>query len=242
MKEYTQFQNHHVEIQRRPRQRFIRLRVKSDGGLRITCARGTPKSEILHFIRESEGFISKSLRSLSEHRSKYPPKIFESGESFLYLGERRSLQIVWSWDPRIRFQPNENELEMVAPLASTREDRQAAVMRYYQNFGRGYLRDRLTVHAEAMELWPKTVSIRGQTTRWGSCSAKGEVSLNWKLMAAPEAVIDYVIVHELAHLRHLNHSARFWELVAKHFPAYGNAKKWLRQHEAEIAAQFLEAP
>jgi predicted metal-dependent hydrolase len=78
------------------------------------------------------------------------------------------------------------------------------------------------------------VTIRGQRTRWGSCSRKGNLSFNWKLMMAPEAVIDYVVIHELAHLKEMNHSQRFWRLVAQHCPKWRECKKWLRTHEAEL--------
>jgi predicted metal-dependent hydrolase len=89
-----------------------------------------------------------------------------------------------------------------------------------------------------MDLAPRSFAVRGQTTRWGSCSARGQISLNWKLMAAPLEVIDYVIVHELAHLVHMNHSRRFWDLVGRFHPDWRSAKAWLSRHEPEINSQF----
>jgi len=79
------------------------------------------------------------------------------------------------------------------------------------------------------------VTIRGQRSRWGSCSRKGNLSFNWKLMMAPEAVIDYVVIHELAHLKQMNHSKKFWQLVAEHCPEWHDCKKWLQNHESELA-------
>ena len=82
--------------------------------------------------------------------------------------------------------------------------------------------------AEALE--PARIRIAGQRTRWGSCSPRGTVSLNWRLALAPHRVLDYVIVHELCHLLEANHGPRFWALVAERRPGYREPKRWLRDH------------
>lgn len=78
------------------------------------------------------------------------------------------------------------------------------------------------------------ITIRDQKTRWGSCSAKGNLSFNWRLMLAPPAILDYVVVHELCHLTHMNHSAAFWQKVASVYPDYRTARKWLKDHGREL--------
>ena len=78
------------------------------------------------------------------------------------------------------------------------------------------------------------ITIRDQKTRWGSCSAKGTLSFNWRLMLAPPAILDYVVVHELCHLTHMNHSAAFWQAVAEVYPDYHTARKWLKDHGHEL--------
>lgn len=78
------------------------------------------------------------------------------------------------------------------------------------------------------------ITIRGQKTRWGSCSGRGTLSFNWKLMLAPPAVLDYVIVHELCHLTHMNHSKEFWAAVERVMPDYRIYRKWLKEHGSEL--------
>ncbi len=86
-------------------------------------------------------------------------------------------------------------------------------------------------HASAHGLAVRRVTIRDQKSRWGSCSSKGTISLNWRLIQTPASVSEYVILHELAHLRHMNHSTRFWQEVEKLCPDYRRAQLWLKEHQ-----------
>ena len=95
--------------------------------------------------------------------------------------------------------------------------------------------------AEALGVSYRRIEIRDQRTRWGSCSPRGTLSFNWRLVLAPFDVLDYVVVHELCHLREPNHSARFWRLVAERRPGWREHRAWLREHGAELLA-FRPAP
>jgi len=96
----------------------------------------------------------------------------------------------------------------------------------------------MVAEEEAAELGVayRRIEIRGQRTRWGSCSTRGTLSFNWRLALAPLAVLDYVVVHELCHLREPNHSPRFWSLVASRRPDWRAERDWLREHGAELLA------
>ena len=238
VKEFIQIGNDQVRILRCPRQRYMRLRVLPDGKLRITCARHVTQADLRAFILESAKFILDGRQRIQDHHRAYPAKIYESGEPFLYFGERLPLQLIWSWSPKIRVEAQAGELEMIAPITSTVQERKQALFRHFKKLGKRQLEERARAHSLRMGLAYSSVTVRGQTSRWGSCTWDGKISLNWKLMSAPSDVIDYVIIHELAHLRHLDHSERFWNLVGSYFPDYKRAKKWLTDHEAEIAVQF----
>jgi predicted metal-dependent hydrolase len=93
------------------------------------------------------------------------------------------------------------------------------------------INERVTVYSELMQLFPKKVAVKDQRRRWGSCSARtGALNLNWRIVMAPPQVVDYVVVHELSHIKHPNHSPAFWSLVAQFVPDYKARRKWLRQH------------
>lgn len=216
----------------------MHLRVRPDRSVRVTCGRRAAKRDILDFVRESQGFIQKRMAEIDALETRFPPKTYLSDETYLYLGERLPLQVIWTWSAKVKVRVHPDQIEMTAPIASSAKERQRALHGYFRRLAGEVLRARVESHAVRMNLWPASVTIRGQKTRWGSCSSEGHVNLNWKLLAAPPSVIDYVVVHELAHLRHMNHSPSFWTLVEEHFPGYRQAKKWLRANEAEINHQF----
>ena len=93
---------------------------------------------------------------------------------------------------------------------------------------------RVLEYAMVLKLPVRRISVRNQKSRWGSCSRRGTISLNWRLLQAPPFVRDYLILHELMHLREMNHSARFWREVARVCPGYETAERWLRQHASML--------
>jgi predicted metal-dependent hydrolase len=107
-------------------------------------------------------------------------------------------------------------------------------MEWLKSEARRDLSQRVRVHAETLNCAPKRISIRDQSTRWGSCSTTGTISFSWRLIFAPPFVLDYVAAHEVAHLREMNHGPRFWRLVRDAIPDMQRARVWLKAHGAEL--------
>jgi predicted metal-dependent hydrolase len=102
------------------------------------------------------------------------------------------------------------------------------------------LSERVAIHAETLGVRPISLSLRGQSTRWGSCSARGRLNFNWRLVLAPPFVLDYVAAHEVAHLREMNHSPAFWATVERALPDYARGRAWLKTHGKELMVQGLD--
>ncbi len=105
---------------------------------------------------------------------------------------------------------------------------------FFKRGATDFIHDRVTLLSQQTLLWPLSIKIRRYSARWGSCNSRGELSFNYLLMMLPDWVIEYVIIHELCHLQHLNHSADFWSLVCQHSPNYTEAIKWLELHQAQL--------
>ena len=106
----------------------------------------------------------------------------------------------------------------------------AGMERRYREAAKEYFPKRADYYAQQLGVSYERIRIAGQKTRWGSCSSKGTLSFNWKLMLAPPKVLDYVVVHEICHLKEMNHSPRFWRLVEELMPDYKEYRKWLKEN------------
>jgi predicted metal-dependent hydrolase len=113
-------------------------------------------------------------------------------------------------------------------------DARPAIERWYRRTARAEVVPRLDEACAALGVEYASVRIGNQRTRWGSCSTTGAMSFNWRLLLAPEDVLDYVVWHEACHLAHLDHSPRFWSLLERHRPEYRVQKAWLRRHGATL--------
>jgi predicted metal-dependent hydrolase len=115
-------------------------------------------------------------------------------------------------------------------------DLESSLERWYRAQAAIILEHKAREFAAAFGVKYGRFSIRGQRTRWASCSHRGTLSFNWRLIMAPEPVVDYVVIHEVAHLKEMNHTRRFWGLVAERCPSWRQHKKWLDDHGTELAA------
>ncbi len=239
------FDENQVYIERESFRRRISLSVALNDEIRVRAAKSTSKSEILQFLSLQRNWISVRLDKNSNFRIRYPKKTYSEGEKFLFFGRTFSLhfeaaenamgQIYLRGDslivgvPKLErrgFQKNLPHPEMAKPIRD-----------FYRHQGRSFIKTTTAEFAGKMQLFPKDLSFRSQKTRWGSCSTSGHLSFNWRLIIAPKDVIEYVIVHEIAHLKHHDHSKNFWNVVASQIPNYRILRKWLKDNQFD--ADFL---
>ncbi|MCR4588314.1 MAG: M48 family metallopeptidase [Lachnospiraceae bacterium] len=121
-----------------------------------------------------------------------------------------------------------------APQADYSPEEAAALEKYYRKMAREVITKRVEYYSRYISRPYTSISIRDQKTRWGSCSSKGGLNFSWRLVLAPPQVLDYVVVHELCHLLHMNHSSAFWAEVGRIYPDYKACRKWLRENGASL--------
>lgn len=168
---------------------------------------------------------------------RYPRKRILHSEKFPYLGHDLSLRFLPTPLKNAFVSRTEDNLNLHLPHElweilddDSLEQFWPAIFDFYKKEAEKFILQRIQVWSEMMQLHPSAVRFKNQSTRWGSCTSKGVININWRLVGAPLHVIDYILVHELAHLKHLNHSKSFWEIVASIYPDYKKAEKWLRHH------------
>ncbi len=219
----------------RRRREGLRLTVQNDGSLKVTAPLKATMKLVQEFVLANHDWIESQQAKVRDVRLKNPPRLFTEGEKFRVFGIERTL-LFEDGSKRPRVELIENHLVFASSASERTPDKiRIAIAKYFDAQARLHLPERVSHFAKAMDVMPSGLSFRCQKTRWGSCSSLGHVSFNWKLVFAPEAVIDYLVVHELAHLVHANHSKSFWDLVKKHDPECFRHRRWLRDHQLETA-------
>lgn len=194
-----------------------------DGQVRITIPRGGTESFARRFAAEKRDWIEGQLhRHIARAQTR---NHWETGTLVWYRGVRVPL----AWQDATGWL---GDLRIEVPPGTT--DWRPAVIRALRIVAQEELPALVIQEARRLGTPIRRVSVRNQRTRWGSCSRKGTISLNWRLVQAPLMVRDYLIVHELAHVREMNHSHRFWSLVQNWYPGWALAEQWLRRHGREL--------
>ena len=206
----------------RSKRKTLSLTIERDGTLLVRAPLRAPESFIREFVAEHETWIRRKQAQVRAAYPPFQPKEYVEGEEFWYLGEAYKLQIGETTRPSLalngRFQLSRNALPQAGPVFE----------RWYREQARRVLSERVERYAGMHGFTVKQVKITSARTRWGSCSSKGTLNFAWRLVMAPLPVIDYVVVHELVHLRVRNHSKKFWAQVGALMPGYKARIQWLK--------------
>lgn len=211
-----------VSFVRNPRARRYFLRVRRDGSVRVTIPRGGSLSFAVQFARKHAAWIAQELR---RHEQEQKTRTWTEGTEILFRGDPVRIETHLSGGMKlVQFG------DQVLPLPLQTEDFRPSIEQHLWLLAGKELGARTLELAAKHGLNVRRVAVRSQRSRWGSCSPRRTISLNWRLIQAPPWVRDYLIVHELMHLREMNHSEQFWRWVAAACPEYETAEAWLDGH------------
>jgi hypothetical protein len=202
---------------RRSARRSVGLKITS-AGLAVTMPTRFPLAELESILHQKAGWI---VAKLDELASRTAPAALCEGSEVQWLGEPRQIRLGFR-----RGSVTADELRLVA---HTDEMIPAALEKLMRREARDFLAERLALWAGRLNLAYREFRLTSAGTRWGSCTSQGDIRLHWRLMQAPLPVLDYVVIHELCHRVELNHSPRFWALVASVCPDWKQKRDWLKR-------------
>jgi len=207
----------------------LSLRIMPDGRIVIRAPYRTPLAEIESFFQSRKDWVRKKLGEMDAAAGKDGPstRMFASGEKFLYLGESYPLEIQ-SKDGRKR--PLTLSWSRFILDEERTDEARVLFIEWYREEAKRLFADRVDHYSKRLNLLAKSIKITSAESRYGSCSPTNSLCFTWRLIMAPLAVIDYVIIHELVHVKVKNHSKKFWESVALAMPGYKVHRSWLRKN------------
>lgn len=216
-------------VRRSARARRARVQVTLDG-VEVVVPHRFALREVEQLLLDKRRWIERTQRRLMESQVELPPARLEDGGEVPYLGERLALRVAVEPDRRRPYVSRRGGTVHAVIARPGSEAVKEALEQWYRRRARVEVGERLTAAAARAGRSFGALQIRGQRTRWASCSPSGTMSFNWRLLLAPREILDYVVEHELAHLEVPDHSPSFWELLAGRRPAYREEERWLRRH------------
>ena len=221
-----------VTVIKSKRRKTVALKITAKGVF-IHMPHRLPLNIAQQFIEEKTGWIQQKLQQYSQQEQA--ERHFIDGETLHYLGNTLNLQLV---QQNITATVSHTDKQLILTgrlnrLSST--GRRSAIIQWYKEQATTYLNNRTTELAQQTGLQPKSITIKSYKARWGSCTIHADINYNWQLIQAPPTIIDYVIIHELCHIQHHNHSRQFWQLVEQYYPNYKTARQWLKEQGHQLA-------
>jgi predicted metal-dependent hydrolase len=217
----------------RSKRRTIGLEITADAKLIIRAPMRVTKKEIDAAITQRAAWILQKQEEARSRREKYPPKQCEEGETFLYLGGPLKLTYV-DGAPKVE----SNGENLIVP-SKKRDTAQKVITEWYKTKAFEVFCERAEFYAKRGGVSYDSIKITSALSRWGSCSNGKRLCFTWRLVLAPCEMIDYVIVHELSHIGHPDHSKAFWQRVEQFMPDFEVRRKWFRDNSALLRPDFF---
>ncbi len=219
------------EVSTSTRRKTLSIVVHSDNRVIVHAPAGCPRVRIALFVEQKSEWIKKVLQVNSERCPRFRERVFETGERLPFLGREYTLHVeeakaaaVGLEEGLIRVRLGPRDLR--AGPSRIKE----LLLEWYVSRAMAKIGEKIALYAPRINVSPGRVTIKSLKSRWGSCSTTGRISLAWNIVMAPEAVLDYLVVHELCHLVHHDHSTRYWSLVGSILPDHRERRKWLREN------------
>lgn len=219
--------SYYIRYSKKAKRPALKIDVKSGLEVILPERHGAVKPEQL--IKSRESWVLAGLERAALLKEQIERRSSEENRVVLYLGQEYSMVKIIRKDVSPSVKKDDDRFYVTVP-DDTREKTEAVLEKWYRNEAQKIFNERARAIGDKMKLKYNRVFVRSQKTRWGSCSRLKNLSFNWRLVMAPAQVIDYLVIHEMAHIMEMNHSVNFWRLVEGACPDYRAPRKWLREN------------
>ncbi len=217
--------NLRYEIRRSARRKKVTITVERDRSVVIQAPASVPEEKIRQLVESKRQWLYEKLQDARKYQPIVPPgKELVNGEAALYLGRHYRIELVDTGEVEVRFAG-----KFLIPRSRAGQRKQV-LRQWYVERAQEKILSRVRMYAQSLGVTYQQAKISDSRLRWGSCTPGDNLHFNWRLIKAPMFAIDYVVVHELAHLIEANHTSRFWNIVRAQLPAMERARDWLREY------------
>jgi len=220
----------------------VQLKIRTSTHLEITAPNNFPSASIKKILHDKSTWIVKKIIHLSSAMENPINKSITHGATILYFGTPHTLVFTNNQNSQPTISLKDNQITIDIPLLNAVQTTslvESVLKQWYLERARSILSTKTSLWSGKIDVQPKRITIKDQKTRWGSCSSKSNINYNWRIVMAPIEVIDYLVIHELCHLRIPNHSALFWQEVGKFSPNFKSHRTWL-QTNGTILMRILQ--
>lgn len=226
-------------IRRSQRAAKVRIVVKP-GEIEVVAPIKAAETKIHLFVQAQQQWIIQALAKMTaktQAHDSLAPARYSQGVNIPYRGQLFNMAVRPSQLKRIKIE-FANEFIVYVPETMPMNDHsdniRSALISWIKKQAKTQVEQLVAQHAHKNRLSPRSINIKTQKSRWGSCGIHNDININWLLLLAPTEVLEYVVVHELCHIRVKNHSRQFWALVAEHLPGYQQHRRWLKKHGGRL--------
>jgi predicted metal-dependent hydrolase len=218
----------------RSRRKTADVVIERDGRLLVRAPQSIPDDQIAGIVEAKGYWIYKNLAEWRDLNATRVMREYRNGEGFLYLGRSYRLLLASDQEEPLMLKGGRFLLRRELADQGSIEAARTAFRDFYIARGAKWIAARIDYFAPKAGVSPRRISVRDLGHRWASCSPTGNLAFHWKCMMAPPTIIDYIVVHELCHFHHLDHTDAFWNEVDKLMPAYRERKGWLKKNGASM--------
>lgn len=207
----------------------IGIAIDSYGDLEVSVPKKTPDEQVIRLLEGNWDVILQKVKEVKARMDGPQEKVYENDEQFLYLGSTYPINIIQDRTIKQDHVVFEKDILHIYAKQLDEEKLKQSLKRFYYQQTKSLVEESISTYQRHFKKKPRSIRITDSKTTWGTCDSNLGLTFNWKLAMAPREVLDYVVVHEMCHMVHLNHDRSFWRLVGKIMPDYKDKERWLAQ-------------